>query len=158
MSKINWHELKGYLPSVIKMDDLDSAALFQLYETSSRMCNESNNNVEIATVSPSVWFDDLVDVVMENVGYVAKSTQFQFLFYKNPDILSICYSCDVERFNSLNDLKDFIKKKGQFSTLVLFSIVKYVDLHNLNVYWSMRYKEILDTQQIREKKIEYLTK
>jgi len=159
MKKTNWMEFKGYQATVIPMNELDSSALFLLYDNSSRMCNESNNSVSVATVSPEVWLDDISNLVIENVSYVAKNPVFQMLSYRSTDnIHSTQYSCDMATFDSFNELTYFIKEKGKFSTLVLFSIVKYVNLDTLVVSWGLRYKEIVDPKQIRDKKLEYLTK
>jgi hypothetical protein len=158
MKKTNWSDLKGYQNHLIKVDELDISALIGLYDNSYRMSNDSNNNVLVATVSPDIWFDDIVDLFMKNIDYVAKVPNFQMIYLKNSELFTTVYSCDYEKFNSLNEVRDFFESKKQFSSLVLFSIVKYVDLDNLVAYWGVRYKEIVDAQQIRDKKIEYLTK
>ena len=158
MKRTNWHELKNCHSSVIKIDELDSSALFLLYENSVRMCNESNNNVSIATVSPSSWFDDITNTIINNVSYVCKSANFHIFTFIGPEIMTSTYLCDLETFNSFEDMDKFIKDKSQFSTLVMFAIIKYVDLDNLTASWVVRYKQIVDQKQIRDNKIEYLIK
>jgi len=122
------------------------------------MCNESNSNVSVATASPDVWFDDVVELIIENVSYISKNNNFQFIIYDKPNLKFVEYSCEFKEFQSIDDMKDFIQEKGQLSLFVLFSIVKYVNLDTLSVSWGVRYKEVLDNQQIRDNKIEYLIK
>lgn len=156
--KTKWYELKGYQYMITKVDRFDSSALSQLYDNSCRMCNESNSNVSVATASPDVWFDDVVELIIENVSYISKNNNFQFIIYDKPNLKFVEYSCEFKEFQSIDDMKDFIQEKGQLSLFVLFSIVKYVNLDTLSVSWGVRYKEVLDNQQIRDNKIEYLIK
>ncbi len=43
------------------------------------------------------------------------------------------------------------------SVLVIYTILQHIDLRTLTPSWFIRYKEIIDPQTIRDKKIDYLT-
>jgi hypothetical protein len=47
---------------------------------------------------------------------------------------------------------------GKFSILVLYSIVKLVNLETMKSSFTIKIAEIKDIKQIRNKKIDYLTK
>ena len=151
-----WNDWKSSDVMVYKLDKLESSALAVLYENSKRMCNESNNNVEVATVSPKSYFDEIADDILDNVSYVTRLPAFHMLSYKYPEVVSVAYTCEYERFESIEDLKKFFEK-GKFATIILYSIVKYVDLILLKSYFIIRYKEVIDPQRVRDSKIDYIT-
>ena len=67
------------------------------------------------------------------------------------------YNCEFSRqLDTIEDVKDFLKEKGEFNLLILFSIVKYVDLVNLKPYFKISYKSIEDKIISRDKKLNYL--
>lgn len=152
-----WKEIKPENITLYKVDSIDISALFILYENSQRMGNESNNNVMMATVTPEVWFDDLVPTILSSVSFITKLPNFQTISVSNKDLMAQTYSCDKEEFDSLNSLKDFLNERGTLSVLVVYSVIQYVDLKTLKPSWFLRYKEIIDPQAIRDKKINYLT-
>lgn len=153
-----WVEWKSIGTMVFKVDKIESGALAILYDNSIRMGNESNYNVEVATVNPDKYFDDICDDILNYVSYIAKSPSFQMTSYEGGKLISRQFSCDNITFDTLNDFKNFLKEKGNFNTLVLFSIVKFVNLTNLEVKFGVRYKEVSDPQKVRDDKIDYLTK
>jgi hypothetical protein len=152
-----WKEIKPENITLYKVDSIDISALFILYENSQRMGNESNNNVMMATVTPEVWFDDLVPTILSSVSFITKLPNFQTISVSNKDLMAQTYACDKEEFDSLNSLKDFLNERGTLSVLVVYSVIQYVDLKTLKPSWFLRYKEIIDPQAIRDKKINYLT-
>ena len=152
-----WKEIKSDQISLYKVDSTDVSSLFILYENCHRMGNENNNNVMLATVTPEVWFDDLVPTILDNVSFITKFQGFQAISLNGKDFLNSSYICDKATFDSIESLKDFLIQKGQLSVLILYCIIQNVDLKSLNSFWSIRYKEIIDTQKIRDKKIDYLT-
>jgi hypothetical protein len=153
---MNWREFK-FESTLIKVDYIDSSALGVLFENSLRMGNESNNNVMVATVTPEVWMSDIAEIILNNVSYVSKFPTFHTISYKNGELERSDYQVDSHNFDSIDDLKEFIIKKGKLSLLVVYTIIQYIDLKTLNQNWFIRYKEIIDPQTIRDKKIDYLT-
>jgi hypothetical protein len=151
-----WKEIKSEQITLYKIDSIDLSALFILHENCHRMGNENNNNVMLATVTPEVWFDDLVPTIL-NVSFVTKFPSFQTISLNGKDLVTQTYACDAAEFQSLDSLKDFLVEKGRLSVLILYSVIQYVDLKTLKPSWFIRYKEIIDPQTIRDKKIEYLT-
>ena len=121
------------------------------------MGNENNNNVMLATVTPEFWFDDLVPTILDNVSFITKLPGFQTVSLNGKDLVSQNWTCDKSEFQSIDSLKDFLVEKGRLSVFILYSIIQYVDLKTLKPSWFIRYKEIIDPQTIRDKKIDYLT-
>lgn len=152
-----WKEIKSEQIVLYKLDSIDLSALFILYENCHRIGNENNNNVMLATVTPEAWFDDLVTTIISNVSFVTKFPSFQTISLNGKDLVSQSYNCDKAEFQSLELLKAFLIEKGRLSVLILYSVIQYVDLKTLKPSWFIRYKEIIDTQTIRDKKIDYLT-
>ena len=152
-----WKEIKSDQIVLYKVDSIDLSALFILHENCHRMGNENNNNVMLATVTPGVWFDDLVPTILSNVSFITKVPGFQTISLNGEDLVFQSYTCDLDEFQSLELLKNFLIQKGRLSILVLYSVIQYVDLKTLKSSWFIRYKEIIDPQTIRDKKIDYLT-
>ena len=152
-----WKEIKSEQITPYKVEWIDLSALFILYENCQRMGNENNNNVMLATVTPEVWFDDLVPTILDNVSFITKLPTFQTFSLSDKDLLVQNYSCDKAEFQSIESLKDFLIEKGRLSVFILYTIIQYVDLKTLKPSWTIRYKEIIDPQTIRDKKIDYLT-
>jgi hypothetical protein len=154
---MNWREFK-FESTLIKVDYIDSSALAVLFENSLRMGNESNNNVMVATVTPEVWMSDIAETILNSVSYVTKFPNFQTISYANGELFATNYQAlDSATFNTIEELKKFIRDKGQMSLLVVYTILQYVDLKTLTTSWLIRYREIIDPQTIRDKKIDYLT-
>lgn len=154
---MNWKEWKSDQMAVIKVDHLESSALALLFENSYRTGNDTNNNVMVATVSPEGWLDELVPTILDYVSYVCKFPTFQISSYRNKEILVTHLFAEKLLLNSIDEVKDFLKEKGSFSTLVIYAIIKYVDLSTLKESWAVRFCHITDLQGVRNKKLNYLT-
>lgn len=153
-----WTNLKGAEPSVIHLDNLDSIGLSTLYTNCCRMGNIDNINVSLATVNPDIYIGELVDVILENVSYISKFPSFQLTSYINGEFVSCTYTCETLEFENIDDIKKTISEMGKFSILVLYSIVKLVNLETMKSSFTIKIAEIKDIKQIRNKKIDYLTK
>ncbi len=105
---MNWREFKPET-TLVKVDYIDSSALAVLFENSLRMGNESNNNVMVATVTPEVWMSDLAETILNNVSYVTKFPNFQTISYTNGDLFATSYQVDSATFNTIDELKSFIR-------------------------------------------------
>ena len=152
-----WKEIKSDQITLYKVEWIDLSALFILYENCQRMGNENNNNVMLATVTPEAWFDDLVPTILSNVSFITKVSGFQTISLNGKDLVYQDYACDKAEFESIELLKDFLIEKGRLSVLILYYVIQHVDLKTLKPSWFIRYKEIIDPQTIRDKKIDYLT-
>ena len=152
-----WKEIKSEQVTLYKVEWIDLSALFVLYDNCQRMGNENNNNVMLATVTPEFWFDDLVPTILDNVSFITKLPGFQTVSLNGKDLVSQNWTCDKSEFQSIDSLQDFLVEKGRLSVFILYSIIQYVDLKTLKPSWFIRYKEIIDPQTIRDKKIDYLT-
>lgn len=152
-----WKEFKLENIVLYKVDPVDVSALFVLYENCHRMGNENNNNVMMATVHPEIWFDDISSTILSSVSYITKFTAFETKSLHDKDLILTNYVCDIKEFELIENLKKFLIEKGRLSILVVYSIIQCVDLKNLKTRWFIRYREIIDPQTIRDKKIDYLT-
>lgn len=157
---INWGEFK-HDNSVIRVDRLNVVALSLLYENSLRMGTDNggnvfNSNVETATQHPSKYMDSLVECIIDNVSFITKSPIFNLTEFKNGQLIQNTHHCEYATFNDIDSLKLFIKENGEFSILVLFSIIKYVDLDKLKAFWHIKYKMIEDLERKRDKKIDVI--
>lgn len=153
----NWRQLKAEHTTIFKVNSIDLSAIFILYDNCYRMGNESNSNVTMATVTPEVWFDDLVTIILSNVSFVTKLPNYETISLDNMILVSTVHSCESLNFESIESLKDFIIEKGSLSILTLYSIVQYINLRTLKPSWMIRFNQIIDPQAVRDKKIDYLT-
>jgi hypothetical protein len=129
-----WKEIKSEQIVLYKVDSIDLSALFILHENCHRMGNENNNNVMLATVTPEVWFDDLVPTILSNVSFITKLPGFQTVSLNGKDLVSQNWTCDKSEFQSIDSLKDFLVEKGRLSVFILYSIIQYVDLKTLKTF------------------------
>jgi hypothetical protein len=150
-----WNDLRTDLDSIIKVDNFHSSALGLLYDNCLRMCNETNSNVEMATLSPNKWFGELVPYIITNVDYVSKSTNFMIKSYSRGELYCYSYSCGYRRFETWEDMIGFFEV-NRFTVLVLFSVNKFVNLDTLVSEWVIKYSEIEIPEEIRNKKIDYI--
>jgi hypothetical protein len=157
---INWNlnsnNIAGLMPSLYKVSEKDLTALFMLYENCVRMGNDSNLNVQIATISTESWFTDLAETIINNVSFVTKTPNFQTLTLNNGDLVSQTWQTEKLDFVSIDLLKDFLEKGSKFEDLVLFSIVGYVDLMSMTKKWTIRFANITDKETKRDNKIDFL--
>ena len=82
---------------------------------------------------------------------------FGFIKYERGEIVNKRYNIKTIDFNNDEELDDFFNK-SKFKTLVAFSIVKSVDLKTLKYSYKLRYSDITEGYEIRDKKITQLFK
>lgn len=156
---MNWREHKWSNSTVIRVDRLDPSALFLLYENSVRMGNESNNNTLLASLEPSIWLEEISEVILEHVSYVSKFPCFEIGYFHNNVWKTESHNIEgFNEFDSIEELKEFIKEVGKRSTLVLYYIVNYVDLNSMRKYWVLRSKSVSFKLDERDKKIKKILK
>ena len=149
---------QGILPSYLyPIDELNPYGLIIFFNNSTRMCSE-NNNVEIATVDPTIWMSDIFDMVLEKFSYAASSPSFSRYELKMGSFYTTLFDCDQKEFKTEEEIKEYFNKYDKYSTLVIFSMVKYVDLSKLTTIFMVRYKDITDSQTKRDRKLEEIIK
>lgn len=154
--------LKDLNSSILHINRHDISSLSLFIMNSERMGDStytltSNSNVEIATMNPNLYIYDIIEYIIDYVDYITKSTAFSLTTYENSEFRQMNYNCEFSRqLDTIEDVKDFLKEKGEFNLLILFSIVKYVDLVNLKPYFKITYKSIEDKIISRDKKLNYL--
>lgn len=154
--------LKDLNSSILHINRHDISSLSLFITNSERMGDStytptSNNNVEIATMNPNLYIYDIIEYIIDYVDYITKSPAFSLTTYENSEFRQMNYNCEFSRqLDTIEDVKDFLKEKGEFNLLILFSIVKYVDLVNLKPYFKISYKSIEDKIISRDKKLNYL--
>lgn len=154
--------LKDLNTSILHINRQDISSLSLFISNSERMGDStytptSNINVEIATMNPILYIHDIIEDIIDYVDYITKSPSFSLTSYENGEFKQMNYYCEYSnQLNTIEDVKDFLKEKGEFNLLILFSIVKYVDLINLKPYFKISYKSIEDKIISRDKKLNYL--
>jgi hypothetical protein len=114
--------------------------------------NDTGTNVEIVSVNPSIWLGEFLDKHIDNISYVCASPVFNILKYDEVDIYSKSYRCDRIVFYDDNSADDFFNS-NKWKSLVIYSIVKNVDLKNMKSWYTLRYADITETYEIRDNKI-----
>jgi hypothetical protein len=116
-----------------------------------------NSNVRMATVDPSLWLGQFLDKHWNKISYVTSMPSFNILKVENNQIVSKNYNCLTKEFESDELINEFFEK-GKWKTFVLFSIIKYVDLVNLNTSYRLRYADITEKYEERDNKLEEILK
>lgn len=123
-----------------------------LFDTSMRMGGGGNINVEVATVSPSLWMGDFLDKHWDKISYVTTTPNFSIIKIRSNEMVSCSYRTDTISFDSDEELDTFFND-GKWKKFVLFSINKYVDLRTLKSSYIVRYADITEKFEIRDNKI-----
>ena len=116
-----------------------------------------NNNVRMATVDPSLWLGQFLDKHWTKISYVTSLPSFVIMKVIDNKIVSKQYNTETKEFESEDLINDFFEK-GRWKTLVLFSIIKYVDLLTLNISYRVRYADITEKYEERDNKLEEILK
>jgi hypothetical protein len=143
-------------PQIYFNDKLDISPLKLLYDNCIIAGNVSNNNIQMATVHPDLWFGDYFDFFREKVKMVVKSPIFQLIKIEGNQLVCEDYTCDSISFNSDDDLMEFMEKKIIYGSIAIFYIVKWLNVKTLVVTWNLRYKDLTTKEEIRDNKINNL--
>ncbi len=111
-----------------------------------------NSNVRMATVDPTLWLGQFLDQNWSRISYVTSLPSFDILKVVSNNITSKRYSVDTLELESDEMLNEFLEK-GRWKTLVIFSIVKYVDLVTLSTSYRLRFADITEKYEERDNKI-----
>jgi hypothetical protein len=121
-----------------------------------RMGND-NSNVRIATIDPSLWLGQFLDKHWTKISYVTSVPAFNIMKVEDNEIVSKQYNTETKEFESDDLINDFFEK-GRWKTLVIFSIIKHVDLVTLSSSYRVRYADITEKYEERDNKIEEILK
>lgn len=157
-NKLFFNDYKSDSCYVMAVSKIDISAISLLFENCTKCANVTNGNVAIATLSLDTWFDKIIDVILDNVDFISKYSNFQLYSIDNNTISNTTYVTEYSKFETIEMVISFIEEKSKFNIFVVYSIVCYVDLLTLKYDWVIRYKEIQSTSSVRDNKIEYLIK
>lgn len=143
--------------SVYFIDPIDISSLKVLYENSKRMGHD-NVNVKNASLDLGIWFPDLVEKIIGYIKLISKGPTFMLYRIENDNTTVRVYAVRNERFETDTDLIAHFSEISKFQNIALFSITKYADLTTLSTYFIVRFTEILLKDEIRDMKLDFLTK
>jgi len=148
-------DLKDSQPSVfINNGELDLFWLKTLYENCLRMGTTNNTNVTHASVHPSLWFGEFYNKYSDCIKMVAKNSSFELIKIVDNRIITQNYTCQFLQLDSDEKLDDFFEQHRNYKHLVLFSVIKLLDLQTLKSVWHVRAKDITSKEDMRNLKIE----
>lgn len=122
-----------------------------LFETCKRL-GSNNNNVEIATIDPSLWLGDFLDKYWTKISFVSSQIEFQIVKFENGRLVNKKYQVSTSEFINDDEIESFFNN-NKFSKLVLFSVVKNVNLLTLKSSYRIRFTDISEKYEIRDEKI-----
>lgn len=118
---------------------------------------QSWSNSEIVGVSPTIWLPDFLSNNIQNIKYVTKLPTFNIYKLENNDIIVKNYSVESYEFNNDKDLDDFFIQKN-WSSLVIYSIVRVADLKTMTYKYNLRCADITEEYEVRDKIINEILK
>ena len=87
-----------------------------------RMGGDSNSNVRMATIDPSLWLGQLLDKHWSKISYVTSMIAFNIMKVEDNQIVTKNYNCLTKEFVTDDEINDFFEK-GRWKTFVMFSII-----------------------------------
>jgi hypothetical protein len=121
-----------------------------------RMGSE-NNNIRVATMDPSLWLGQFLDKHWNKISYVTSLPTFIIMKVEDNKIVSKQYNTETKEFESEDLINDFFER-GRWKTLVVFSIIKHVDLVSLSSTYRVRYADITEKYEERDNIINEILK
>jgi hypothetical protein len=121
-----------------------------------RMGSE-NNNIRVATMDPSLWLGQFLDKHWNKISYVTSLPTFIIMKVEDNKIVSKQYNTEIREFESEDLINDFFER-GRWKTLVIFSIIKHVDLVSLSSTYRVRYADITEKYEERDNIINEILK
>jgi hypothetical protein len=121
-----------------------------------RMGSE-NNNIRVATMDPSLWLGQFLDKHWNKISYVTSLPAFIIMKVEDNKIVSKQYNTETREFESEDLINDFFER-GRWKTLVIFSIIKHVDLVSLSSTYRVRYADITEKYEERDNIINEILK
>lgn len=139
----------------ISIDNLEGIKI--LIDNCMRMGSENNNNVTIATLSPTIWLGEFLDKYWQNISYVTTQPKFDMFKIEDNKIISKSYSVLTSEFSSDDEVNRFFME-GRWKKFVLFSIIKYANLEDLSTSYRIRFADITEKYEERENKLQEILK
>lgn len=112
----------------------------------------NKSNVTVASVDPSLWFDQIFDLLHNSIKIIVDRPHFILVSRINGKIFSTSFECKNLQFDTDDDLKKFFEVK--FRNLAVMSICKFVNLQTLKSYWLVRACDAISKEIKRELKID----
>lgn len=122
-----------------------------LIQTCKRLGSE-NSNVKIATIDPTLWLGKFLDKYWDKISFVSSQSEFHVLKIENNKIIDKQYRVESVEIEDEVGLDKFFDE-SKFKSLVLFSVVKTADLVKLTTSYKIRFSEISEKYEERDKKI-----
>mgnify|MGYP001282524524 CR=1 FL=1 len=141
--------------SIYPISDYNLEGLKILIDNCVKTGTQNNNNVEIATVNPSLWLGQFLDKYWNKISYVSKLPNFDILKIENDEIIRKTYITETSSFSNDYDIDEFFNK-NKFKKLVIYYITKSVNLLNMQTLYTIRYSDITEKYEEREIKINSL--
>jgi hypothetical protein len=139
----------------ISIDNLEGIKI--LIDNCMRMGSENNNNVTIATLSPTIWLGEFLDKYWQNISYVTTLPKFDMFKIEDNKIISKSYSVLTSEFSSDDEIDRFFIE-GRWKKFVLYSIIKYANLEDLSTSYRIRFADITEKYEERENKLQEILK
>jgi hypothetical protein len=127
-----------------------------LYDNSIRMGHD-NINVEMASISPTLWMGDLLDKHWTKISFVCSTPVFEVMKIEGGNFVSKNYTTEPFECNTEDELDEFFTK-GKYKKLVIFSISKNANLSTMNTYYKIRYADITEKFEERDSKLTEILK
>jgi hypothetical protein len=148
-------DLKDSQPSVfINSEDLDLFFLKTLYENCLRMGSTNNTNVTHASIHPTLWFSEFFEKYSDCIKMVSKNSSFEIIKIIDNKITTQSYSSQFLQFDTDEKLDNFFLQYRNYKNLVLFSVIKLLDLQTLKSVWHVRARDITTKEEMRNLKID----
>lgn len=123
-----------------------------IYDNSMRMGSSNNSNVFLATINPSAWLPELLQKYYNKISYASSGPVFNTSKLIGDSVHEKNYTTISKTIESDEDL-DLFFSDGKWRRFVIFSIVKYADLNKMITYYVIRYADITEDFEVRDKKI-----
>lgn len=158
MSKLDLSNLESFKDSqpniFINSQGLDFFFLKTLYENCLRMGSTTNTNVTHATIHPILWFSEFFEKYSDCIKMVSKNASFEIILIVDNKIITQSHSSEFFQFDSDEELDNYFNQFRNYKNLVLFSIIKLLDLQTLKSVWHVRSKDLTSKEEMRNLKID----
>jgi hypothetical protein len=85
---------------------------------------------------------------------VSKNATFELIKIVNDKIVTQNYTCQFLQIDSDEKLDDYFNQFRNYRSLVLFSVIKLLDLQSLKSVWHVRSKDVSSKEEVRNLKID----
>lgn len=110
------------------------------------------SNVELVSINPNIWLSDFINKNIEFIKMVSTGPSFSILKSENDNLFYKNYHCESIKMKNDIELEEFFRK-NEWKSLVIFTIVKIADLRTMKSWYNIRYADITEEYEQRDKKI-----